>query len=482
MRHSHIKVQQITSACIRLQKMRWEVHHPKPRTRDRVVILLHNPPQIGLQPQPLPHPGHKGRLHLPKRRRRRRNRVLKHRPSLPCDQLRIRLGRPSYPPHSPTPFRLPQAIRRTRAAGRTISLVPPIPGPPLLPFDRTGLTPGLRLAVAVSGGADSVALLRTLHAANHLPREALGLGLSVIHIHHGIRGDAADADQQFVQELCKALNLPLTLRAVDTPARAGHEGETLEEAARHLRYAVFTELIGSGEADAIATAHTADDQAETVLIKLLRGAWTEGLAGIFPVVEVATPTGRAGRILRPLLATDRTTIEGYLQILGQPWRIDETNADPAHTRNRVRHQLLPALRAFNPSLNGTLGSLAEIARDEETFWQRELDRILPQLVVPGRPVRGGGRSNTTAPGAATLSIELDRLRALHPALRRRVLRATARRLGARLSFDEVARLLALAGLAAPVPTIPSRPGSSLRLSNGLEAERSVRELHLSRQS
>lgn len=350
----------------------------------------------------------------------------------------------------------------------------------LLRFDRSAFAPGLRVAVAVSGGADSTALLCALHAANGLPRESLGVGLSAIHVHHGLRGEAADRDQTAVQQLCARLAIPLLVRAVDTRAHAARSRETLEEAARNLRYAIFSELIGNGDADAVATAHTADDQAETVLMKLLRGAWTEGLAGIFPAIEVKAATGRTGRIVRPLLETDRAAVETYLRSIGQVWVEDETNADPAFTRNRVRHELLPALRAFNPSLNSTLGSLAEIAREEEIYWQRELDRVLPQLVLPGKPVRGGGRANSTAPDSAAFAIELERLKALAPALRRRVLRATARRLGVSLSFAETSRLLALAGLSPAMATVPTKPGSSLELAGGLRAERSLRELRLFR--
>ena len=357
-----------------------------------------------------------------------------------------------------------------------------MPSPPetLLPFDRTLFTPGLRVAVALSGGADSTALLRVLQAANSLPRESLGIGLSAIHVHHGIRGAAADRDQQAVEQLCRRLGVPLRIQAVDTPAYAAISHETLEEAARTLRYRVFTEHLAAGEADAIATAHTADDQAETVLMKLLRGAWTEGLAGIFPVLEVKASTGRPGRILRPLLRTDRAAVEQYLQSLGQSWVDDETNADLAFTRNRVRQQLIPLLKTFNPSLNATLSNLAEIAREEEVYWQRELDRMMPGMVLPGKPVRGGGRANSTAPDSAVFAIELERLKAAAPALRRRILRATARRLGVQLSFAETSRLLALAGLDALIATVPSKPGGSLELSDGLRAERSVRELRLTR--
>jgi tRNA(Ile)-lysidine synthase len=353
--------------------------------------------------------------------------------------------------------------------------------PSLLAFSRETIQPGDRICAAVSGGADSVALLLLLQAANTMPRESLGVGLSAVHIHHGLRGAEADADQAFVVQLCKRLEIPLHLHAVSVPEHAAATGETIEEAARTLRYQVFHQLLASGAADAILTAHTRDDQAETVLMKLLRGAWTEGLSGIHPLVTVPLPSaGRTGRILRPLLGLERRQIEDYLKSRGQEWRTDSSNADPAYTRNRIRHSVLPLLRAENPALDQTLANLAELAREEEARWQTELGRLLPQLLLPGKPVRGGGRAVSTAVGQQSLSIEIDRLRALDPALRRRVLRAAARQMGARLSFEETARLLALAGLAAH-PTVTPRNGATLELAQQLRAERSLRELRLSRE-
>ncbi len=340
-------------------------------------------------------------------------------------------------------------------------------------FSRTHLKVGDRVCCAVSGGADSTALLVLVHEANGAARNALGVGLAAVHVHHGLRGAEADADEAFVRELCERLAVPLEVRRVDTAARAA-AGETIEEAARNLRYEVFRELIGAGRADSVLTAHTLDDQAETVLMKLLRGAWTEGLGGISPVLEVPR-----GRIVRPLLGLRRAEIEEYLRDRGQGWRTDSSNVDEAFTRNRLRHTLLPMLREENPAIDRTLANLAEIARDEEARWEGELARLLPQVLLPGKPVRGGGRSNSTAPGAAAVAIELERLRAMDPALRRRVLRAAARGLGVRLSFDETARLLALAGIV-PMATVPSKPGALLELGGGLVAERTLRELRLSR--
>jgi tRNA(Ile)-lysidine synthase len=344
--------------------------------------------------------------------------------------------------------------------------------PPALLFDRSNIKPGDRICVAISGGADSVALLLTLHAANSTPRESLGIGLSAAHVHHGLRGTEADVDQQFVSDLCIGLDVPLHLYQANIPDRVAQTRETIEEAARNARYDFFSTLLNSGHADSILTAHTLDDQAETVLMKLLRGAWTEGLSAIHPVV-----TQPKGKILRPFLSTRRADIEAFLNSIPQTWREDSTNTDTAFTRNKIRHELLPQLRAYNPNLDQTLANLAELAREEESRWQTELARVLPQLLLPGKPVRGGGRAVSTAPGHSAVSIELDRLRTLDPALRRRVIRAAARQLGSRLSFDETSRLLALCGFRTD-PTVAARTGSNLHLSNNLRAERTPRELRL----
>ena len=356
-------------------------------------------------------------------------------------------------------------------------------------LDRSSIRPGDRICAAVSGGADSVALLLLLHAANARPRNALGVGLSAVHVHHGLRGDEADADLAFVEELCARLKVPLHVRHASVPgrvARARQTGqpETVEEAARNLRYEHFRQLIAEGRADSVLTAHTLNDQAETVLMKLLRGAWTEGLSGIHPVILVPNDT-LPGRILRPLLGVRRADLVAFLESRNQPWRTDSTNADDVFTRNRIRHHLLPLLREFNPAIDQALANLAELAREDEARWNSELGRILPQLLLPGRPVRGGGRAVSTAPESSSVALEIDRLRALDPALRRRVVRAAARTLGARLSFDETARLLALAGLLpnpdSAEPATSAHSGSKLHLPGQLRAERSARELRLFRE-
>jgi tRNA(Ile)-lysidine synthase len=330
----------------------------------------------------------------------------------------------------------------------------------------------MRILIACSGGADSVALLRTL--LEH--RDRAGLVLTVAHMHHGIRGTEADGDEAFVRALANEAELPFRALRVDTPAHAKSHREGLEESARHLRYAWFWELLSANEADAVVTAHTLDDQAETVLHRLLRGAWTEGLSGVQPVLESGTK--QHGRILRPFLETTRLEIEEWLKAIGQPWREDTSNRDTGFTRNRIRHELLPALAAYNPAIKRQFAQLAALALDEESYWQGELARLLPSLLLPGKAVRGGGRATGTLLGDLSISIEMERLRSLHPAMRRRVLRAAAAKLGASLDFDQTERLLALAGLGVFDGRPSASPKSRLQLPNDLNAERTPRELRI----
>jgi tRNA(Ile)-lysidine synthase len=353
-------------------------------------------------------------------------------------------------------------------------------------LNREHIRPGDRVCAAVSGGADSVAMLLLLHAANGLPRNSLGVGLSAVHVHHGLRGAEADADLAFVEALCLRLAVPLHVHRASVPermarVRAEGEPETIEEAARNLRYEVFRGLIAEGHADSILTAHTLDDQAETVLMKLLRGAWTEGLSGIHPTVQAIgnreQGTAWSGKIVRPLLRVRRAELEDYLRGMGEGWRTDSSNSDEAFTRNRVRHHLLPILREYNPAVDGTLANLAELAREDEARWQAEMARVLPQMLLPGRPVRGGGRAVSTTAEGGSVAVEIERLRGCDAALRRRVLRGAARSLGVRLSFDDTAKLLGLAGLASD-GALPAKVGAMLHLSGGLRAERSARELQL----
>ena len=323
-------------------------------------------------------------------------------------------------------------------------------------MDTSLLKTGMRLAVGVSGGADSVALLRALDAG----RRELGLVLSVAHLHHGLRGAEADQDCTFVEALAAELKLEFHQARVDVGGEARVARESIEEAARRLRYGWFRQLMAAGAVDAVATAHTRDDQAETVCAKLLRGAWTEGLSGVHPVVEFAE-----GRLVRPLLGTTRVAVEAYLTRLGQRWREDRSNRDLAFTRNRIRHELLPALETWNPQIQEHLAQMAVLARDEQAWWDAELARVAPQILLSGRPVRGGGRASDQ-----TLALDRTRLAALAPALQRRLLRLAAEKMGVRLDFPTTEALRALA--------LEGRAGQRRELPQGLRAERTPRELRL----
>jgi len=351
-----------------------------------------------------------------------------------------------------------------------------------LGMDRGLVRAGERVCVAVSGGADSVALLVRMvesNTASAQNKEPLGVVLSAAHVNHGLRGAESDGDEAFVRELCERMGVPLTVFPVDMATRQAATGEGLEEAARELRYAALRGL----EVDVVATAHTLDDQAETVVMKLLRGAWTEGLGGISEVQVSGFRFQVSGkvRVVRPLLGVRRSEVEEFLRVRGQVWREDSSNKDLGLTRNRVRHELMPVLRSFNPGVDGLLANLAAIARDEEAHWETEVERILAQVVLPGKPVRGGGRAVSTAVGDAGVAVEIERLKALNAATRRRVVRGMARGIGSRLSFEETAKLLALAGFGGHAG-ISGRIGSRLELSDGLRAERSARELRLWRQA
>jgi tRNA(Ile)-lysidine synthase len=220
----------------------------------------------------------------------------------------------------------------------------------------------------------------------------------------------------------------------------------------------------AGHADAVATAHTLDDQAETVLGKFLRGAWTEGLSGIHPVVQFAE-----GQIIRPLLGSARAHVETYLAELGQGWCEDSSNQDAAYTRNRLRHQLLPELANWNPRIQEHLAQMAELARDEEAWWQEEIARLAPQMLLAGRPVRGGGRASADE---GSVALDVVRVGAQPVALQRRLLRYAATKLGAALDFAAVEGLLALIE--------HGRAGQRVTLCGALVAERTPREVRLSR--
>jgi tRNA(Ile)-lysidine synthase len=252
---------------------------------------------------------------------------------------------------------------------------------------------GSRVVAAVSGGSDSVALLfllHDLHARGDMKLDA------VAHLNHQIRPEAV-ADEQFCAALAGRLKLPFVAARVDVPARAAAGKCSIEIAARAARRAFLAQVRDDRGADAVATAHTLDDQAETVLLRIARGTGLRGLGGIAPV--------RDGRI-RPLLEVTRAELQDELEARRETWREDATNADLANPRNRVRHELLPYLRMhFNPSVHRSLARLAELARVEDDWMERSAADAAESVMDVGDDI---------------VRLHQERLLALPDAIQRRV--------------------------------------------------------------
>lgn len=242
---------------------------------------------------------------------------------------------------------------------------------------RDLLNAGDRVGIAVSGGIDSVALLRLMLEL----RGELGIVLIVVHFNHKLRGAESDADEDFVARLSREHGLEFISDSDDVAGHASEQGVSVETAARELRYGFFRHLIRLGTPDdriahlnKVVTGHTLDDQAETVLMRTIRGAGLRGLGGIHPHLPIEDDDGEiCGEILRPILTIRRRELQKYLREVGQNWREDATNTDESFTRNRVRRLLVPLLEnEFNPAIAESLSELSEIARSEEDYWTNEV--------------------------------------------------------------------------------------------------------------
>lgn len=225
-----------------------------------------------------------------------------------------------------------------------------------------GVRAGDHVLAAVSGGADSVALLMLLAEV----REVLGLTVSCAHMEHGIRGEASRADMRFVQALCRQMQIPCYTEQADVPAYAKENGLGLEEAARTLRYAFFERTAAEIGAAHIALAHHAQDQAETVLMHAARGSDLRGMCAM---------RSRRGRVIRPLLEETPQALRTYLRARGQCWREDETNGDIAYARNRIRAEAMPALLAAYPGAVQALSRLARAAERDERHFAAQLEQV-----------------------------------------------------------------------------------------------------------
>jgi tRNA(Ile)-lysidine synthase len=293
---------------------------------------------------------------------------------------------------------------------------------------------GETVIIAVSGGADSTALVHVITAL----RLDLRLTVHLAHLNHALRPDAGE-DAAFVSRMSAALGFSYHESTINPRALAAEEGLSLEDAGRRLRYAFLTRLAEEIGAQVVATGHTLDDQAETVLMRLLRGSGLEGLGGIPPV------RAESGiRIIRPLIEATRAEIEAYLKSQGAEWREDSTNRDPAILRNRVRRSLLPALEGYNPNVRQALARLAGLVRDDA-----EALGALADAQIAG----------TLSVGPGAVRIELVPFARLHVALQRRALRAAVQRVhgnlhSLRFVHLEQARQLALDGQVGSWLSLP----------------------------
>ncbi len=266
------------------------------------------------------------------------------------------------------------------------------------------LEDGITVVVAVSGGPDSVALLHALVQLTQ--RRYPSLTLHVVHLNHRLRGRESDADEQFVQDLATKLDLKCTSIQQDIRASAQEQKRNLEEVAREARYRFLRDVADRLDARRIATGHTLTDQAETVLMRLVRGAGAAGLSGIHPVVD--------DLIIRPLLGVTRAEVLAYCQHMDVPYRVDRTNLETPLFRNRIRHELFPKLTGFNPSVAESLARAAENLRLDEDYFDQIVAQLMPDCLASHQPV--------------ALALNIAPLRELHPAVRHRVLRAAIRQL------------------------------------------------------
>ncbi|HEY7500119.1 MAG TPA: tRNA lysidine(34) synthetase TilS [Vicinamibacterales bacterium] len=294
------------------------------------------------------------------------------------------------------------------------------------------LRDGDRVLVALSGGSDSVALLRILRELEDEGRFAVA---GAAHLNHGLRPSAED-DERFCRATAETLGVPFRSERIDVRALAASCGISIEDAGRRARYEMFDRVAGELGASAIATGHTRDDQAETFLLRLLRGAGPRGLGGIHPQVVSSLPSEAplARRTVRPLIEIGRDELRAYLDALAQPYREDETNADVAIPRNRVRHELLPFIEArFAPEIRAILAREAAIARHDEDRLQGEAIDLARSIVLRNEK-------------ESTVQIDVPALRSLHPALAGRVARLALEAIepGRFVGYEHIERLLELA--------------------------------------
>jgi len=276
---------------------------------------------------------------------------------------------------------------------------------------RHGLvSAGETVVVGVSGGPDSACLLHVLAGW----RDTLGIGLHVAHLNHTLRGAEADGDAEYVSGLARALGVTASLGLRDVRSYRTEHRLSLEEAARQVRYEFLAETAVSVGAKTVALGHTADDQAETVLMRLVRGAGALGLQGMQPLTEWGSIGGVTGlRVIRPLLEASRPEVEAYCQQHNLAPREDSSNLLPSFMRNRIRHELIPLLQSYNPKINQALLRTADSLGVELDFLEHQVSQVWDSVVVEE---------------GKDFVLRAEAIKSLHPAVQRHLLRRVLRRL------------------------------------------------------
>ena len=312
---------------------------------------------------------------------------------------------------------------------------------------------GARLVAAVSGGPDSLALLHALHTL----KSRLSIDLRAAHLNHGLRPEAGRADAEFVREFADSIGIPVSVGTADADSFRRARRISLEDAARRIRYEFLAKVALESDADAVALAHTADDQAETVLMRILRGTGLDGLGAMSPMSS-ATWGGRRVNLFRPLLEVSKAETLAYCAENGLNPRFDESNKSADMTRNRVRMELLPSMRSYNPAVSLALNRLARAARLDADFIRQSAMSAADGVM--SRRADGG------------VSLDRAAFAELHPAIRRHALRyafQTAAGDRADLTESHVEDMLAV--MSGP-------DGGGVDLPRGARFETDYRRAHL----
>ncbi|MDF2520012.1 MAG: tRNA(Ile)-lysidine synthetase [Clostridia bacterium] len=309
------------------------------------------------------------------------------------------------------------------------------------------LSPGDSVVVGVSGGADSLCLLHVLNTI----KDEIGIKIFAVHLNHQFRGADADADAQFVEDICKSWNIPYRIESFDVPGYSKESGLSPEEAGREIRYKLFREAKDEISANKVAVAQNLNDNIETILMRLLRGTGLEGLKGIDAVRD---------DIIRPLLDTDRASIEEYCRQNGLQPRVDKTNLKPIYLRNKIRLELIPYLKeSFNPNIGESLIRLSQIIKEENDYLEQQTDMLINELVK---------FDNQKA------SVQIKDLKVLHEAMQKRLIRRIIEKSTGTLNGFEYKHFQGVLEL------LDKSTGAALELPKNLKAYISYENLILSK--